>query len=349
MLLPVFALAAACAACSPAPSGAQAPAVVAPPVRTTGLDHALLDAAALPQLNAFIVARDGRVLAERVFDGPGLDAPVNIKSASKSVLAALAGIAVVRGEFAGLDQRIAPLLGDRVPAGVGPRVGQITVEHLLSMRAGLESTSGPSYGRWVSSPDWVGFALSRPFVDRPGGRMIYSTGTSHLLSAALTRATGRSTLQLARDWLGAPLGVTVPSWPADGQGIYFGGNEMRLSPRALLAFGELYRNDGVTSDGRRVLPAGWVRESWTPRARSPWSGGSYGLGWWIGEARGHPIYYAWGYGGQMVYIVPSLRLTAVMTSDADQRSVGGHVQALHALVAEQLVPAAERGGAGAAG
>lgn len=121
---------------------------------------------------------------------------------------------------------------------------------------------------------------------------------------------------------------------------------MRPSPRALLRFGELYRNDGVAGGpnrGRRILPNGWVQASWTPRATSPWSGGSYGLGWWIGQARGHPIYYAWGYGGQMVYVVPSLRLTAVMTSDAGQRSVDGHIQALHALVADRLIPAAERG------
>ena len=353
-LLAPFLLLAACG--SAEPGRAQVAAVrsgEAPRVATTGLDPALLrsaldEAGRLPQLNALIVARDGRTVAERVYDGPGLDAPVNIKSASKSVLAALAGVAIARGELAGLDQRVAPLLGPRVPAAAHRQVAAITVEHLLSMRAGLESTSGPNYGGWVSSRDWVASALGRPFVDRPGGRMIYSTGTSHILSATLARATGRSTLALAREWLGAPLGITVPSWPADPQGVYFGGNEMRLSPRALLRFGELYRNDGVAG-GKRVLPEGWVKDSWTQRATSPWSGGGYGLGWWISEARGHPIYFAWGYGGQMVYVVPSLGLTAVMTSDAGQRSVDGHIQALHALVADRFIPAAERGSGGAAG
>lgn len=342
---------AACGSVTPPAAPTLAQAVEAPRATTTGLDPALLraaldDAGRLPQLNALIVARDGRVLAERVYDGPALDTPVNIKSASKSVIAALAGIAIARGELTGLDQPIAPLLGPRVPAGAEPQVNAITIEHLLSMRAGLQSTSGPNYGAWVSSRDWIADALGRPFVDRPGGRMIYSTGTSHILSATLARATGRTTLQLAREWLGEPLGITIPSWPADPQGTYFGGNEMRLSPRALFRFGELYRNDGVVA-GRRLLPECWVQASWTPRATSPWSGGSYGLGWWIGQARGHPIYYAWGYGGQMVYVVPSLRLTAVMTSDAVQRSVDGHIQALHALLADRLIPAAERGAGGA--
>ena len=60
---------------------------------------------------------------------------------------------------------------------------------------------------------------------------------------------------LAQEWLAEPLGITVPAWPRDPQGIYFGGNDMLMSPRALLRFGELYRNDGVWQ-GRRILPEG---------------------------------------------------------------------------------------------
>ena len=66
-------------------------------------------------------------------------------------------------------------------------------------------------------------------------------GSSHLLSAVLTRASGRSTHALAREWLGEPLGIEIPPWPRDPQGIFFGGNDMLMSPRALLRFGELYR------------------------------------------------------------------------------------------------------------
>ena len=330
-------------ACTPAVPNAEAAA----PVRTRGFDAAMLGAAlteagGLPRLNSLIVARDGAVAAERVFDGPGLDTPVNIKSASKSVLAALTGVAIERGVLAGTEQPVLPLLAGRVPENVDSRLRGLTIDHLLSMRAGLRSTSGPAYGTWAASPDWVRAALAQPMVDAPGGRMIYSTGTSHLLSAALSRAAGRSNWELARDWLGQPLGITVPPWPRDPQGTYFGGNDMLLSPRALFRFGELYRNDGMVN-GRRLLPTGWVRQSWTPRGTSPWTGAGYGYGWWIGEARGHPLYFAWGYGGQMVYVVPSLGLTVVMTSDAASRGVDGHVQALHAILSDRLVPAAERG------
>lgn len=347
-LLRQIALAAALgllAACQPVQDAAQS--VLAPPgANTRGLDPALLQATlrraeALPRLNSLIVARDGEVVAERVYDGPGLDQPVNIKSASKSVLAALVGVAVGRGDLR-LEQPVASLLVGRIPDDADPRVNRITVEHLLTMRAGLQSTSGQNYGAWAASGDWVRYALGRPFEDEPGGRMIYSTGTSHILSTVLTEAADRSTLELARDWLGEPLDVEVPFWPRDPQGVYTGGNNMRLSPRAMLAFGELYRNDGVVG-GRRVLPEGWVQASWTPHGVSRFSGSGYGYGWWIGQIGRHPVRYAWGYGGQMIFVLPSLRMTAVMTSDPDARSTDGHLQALRALVSDGLVPAAERG------
>ena len=86
-----------------------------------------------------------------------------------------------------------------------------------------------------------------------------------------------------------------------------------------------------------------MRESWTPRAVSPWSGQSYGYGWFIAEMRGHPVRYGWGYGGQMVYVVPDLRLTVVMTSDPGGARDGDHIAALNALLAEGIIPAAERG------
>ncbi|MDZ4053886.1 MAG: serine hydrolase, partial [Phenylobacterium sp.] len=217
-------------ACSPAPAAEQAQAA-APAVQTEGLDPAAMatvveQARALPNLHALIVARDGEVLAEHRLRGPGLDQPVNIKSASKTVLSALVGIAIDRGVLAGTDQKVAPLLVGDLPAGGDPRLQEIEVGHLLSMQAGLGRTSGQYYGAWVTSPNWVRHALARPFDDDPGGRMIYSTGTSHLMSAALTQAAGASTHALARAWLAEPLGVTLPPWLRDPQGIYFGGNDM---------------------------------------------------------------------------------------------------------------------------
>lgn len=305
------------------------------------LAHGLALADATPHLRALIVARGGVPIAERVWRGASLERPTNIKSAAKTIVATLAGIAVARGVFS-LDDRIAPLLGGLVPPEADPRVAQITIRHLAGMRAGLESTSGANYGRWVSSRSWLGFALSRPFVDEPGGRMVYSTGSSHILGAVLTRATGRSLQELAQAWLGTPLGFTVPEWARDPQGFHFGGNDMALTPRALLAFGECCRNGGRQGGhqgGRQVIPEAFLAEARQPGVRSTFSGQLYGLGWWIGEAGGEPMTFAWGYGGQMIYLLPRLGLTVVMTSDADVPRAPGQVFTRHALLVDGILPA----------
>jgi CubicO group peptidase (beta-lactamase class C family) len=315
-------------------------ALPAPALAQSGgaLEAAAAQAGALPTLRTLIVARDGTPLLERVFRGPGLDRPANIKSASKTVLATLAGIALARGVLRDLDQPIGPILDRGIPREADPRVRGITIRNLLSMRAGLERTSGSNYGAWVSSRDWLRFALTRPMEDEPGGRMIYSTGTSHILGAALARASGRSLHALSRDWLGAPLGIAVPDWTRAPEGLHFGGNEMSLSPRALLAFAECWRNGGRHA-GRQVVPPDFLRAAWTPQARSSWSGQLYGLGWWIGQARGQPVYFAWGYGGQMAYVIPGLALSVVITSDPDVPRANGQVHTLHALLVEAILPA----------
>jgi len=315
---------------------AQAGEVSLPPLGQAGLERLDAQAARLERLHALVVAEDGEIRFERTYGGHGVDQPANVKSLSKTVLAALVGAAIQAGIIDSPDRPVAELLGSRVPAGADPRVREITVGHLLSLQAGLERTSGANYGAWVASPDWVRDALSRPFVDEPGGRMLYSTGSSHLLSAALTRAGGESTLAMARRLLGEPLGIVIPAWPRDPQGVYFGGNDMRLSPRALVRIGELYRLDGVI-DGARVLPEGWVEASWQPRGSSPWTGDGYGYGWFVTELADERVYYGRGFGGQALYVIPARGLTVAITANPMPPSPGGQFQQqLHALIEGML-------------
>lgn len=290
-------------------------------------------ASEVSRLHAIVVAEQGEIVLEHRLAGPASDRPVNIKSLSKTVLAALVGAAIEEKVIEGVDQPIVELLGSRVPDDADPRIDQITVEHLLTLQAGLERTSGHNYGAWVASSDWVADALSRPFVARPGDEMLYSTGSSHLLSAALTEASGESTLALARRLLGDPLGITIPPWPQDPQGIYFGGNDMVLSPLALIRLGELYRLDGVI-DGVRVLPKAWVEASWQPHGTSRWTGDSYGYGWFITTLAGERVYYGRGFGGQGLYVIPARELTVAITADPTPSPDGARFnqERLHALI-----------------
>lgn len=304
-----------------------------------GWQQVASQAAALDQLHSLVVAQAGQTLLAEHLRGPGLERIANVKSVSKTVMAALVGVALYRGLLQRVDQPIVPLLGDWVPDEADPQVADITLDHLLTMRAGLERTSGANYGRWVNSPNWVRFILSQPFVDRPGGRFLYSTGSFHLLSAILTRVSGRSTLALAQEWLGEPLGIQIPAWTRDPQGIYMGGNNMGFTPRGLLRFGELYQRQGRWND-QQVFAPDWAATSWQPRTRSPWSGDDYGYGWFLTQLGGQSVRYGRGYGGQMLYVVPDLDLTVVIISDPNRPArSGGYVADLHRLLGEAVIPA----------
>ena len=187
----------------------------------------------------------------------------------------------------------------------------------------------------------------------PGEEMEYSTGNTHLLSAILTKATGKSTWQFANEVLAKPLGFTLARWPRDPQGIYFGGNDMLMTPRQMLAFGELYLNEGRLN-GQQVVSGRWVKQSCEGRPRNrrpgnpafnrngsvdPMRDRRYGYGWWVHEIDGYETCFAWGYGGQYIFVLPELDLVLVTTSSPD---VGdgrrGHRRALFDIL-ERLVVA----------
>jgi CubicO group peptidase (beta-lactamase class C family) len=281
---------------------------------SVSFDEAVKAATELPRIHSLLVSWRGRLVLERYFNGRRATTPANIKSASKSIISALVGIAIDRGYLQGVNQPIGGVLPEQFASREDSR-RQITIEDLLTMRSGLESTSNRNYGAWVQSRNWVRHVLTRPLLDAPGTRMRYSTGNTHVLSAVLTKATGKSTWQFAQETLAKPLGISLAQWQRDPQGIYFGGNEMVMTPRQMLAFGELYLNRG-RARGAQVVPEKWIETSFIPRDRSDFSEQLYGYGWWIRQIAGHQGYYAWGYGGQFIVLVPELELVVVSTSSA---------------------------------
>ncbi len=308
--------------------------------QSTRFSAALDRARGLDQLHCLVIARQGEIAVAEAIRGPAPDRPVNVKSVSKTVVAALTGIAIDRGVLAGTTATLGDVAPGLIPSGADPRTQDITIADLLTLQAGLERTSGPNYGGWVSSRNWVADALSRPMIAEPGARMLYSTGTTHVLGAVLSEASGQSLLTLAREGLGQPLGIDIPAWTRDPQGRYLGGNEMTLSPLALIRLGETFRQGGQWQGGR-VVSETYVRESFTPRTRSPFSRHDYGYGWFLTEARGHPVAYARGYGGQMIYVLPSLELTVAITSDPTRPARSqGYAGDLFRLLEEVIVPGA---------
>lgn len=336
------------------PSGPVADATAAPeaaertllpadgPLDLVRLDSMLAEAERIRPLSSLVVWHRGEMVVERYYRGMRADQATNIKSASKTLLSPLVGIALRDSLIESVDvplRQIVPDLYARLDASSAddPRKDAIRLRDLMDMSSGLETTSFRNYGAWAASPDWGWDQLRRPMECEPGRCYQYSTGVTHLLGIALAEAAGRDLRSWAGEVLFQPLDITVPAWDRSPRGYYLGGNNMALRPRDLLKIGVLYLNDGVW-DGRRLLPAGWVEASWQPRFRSPWNGMGYGSLWWASDWGGERVFSAWGYGGQFLVVVPRLELAVVATSSLN-RGERGHNRRMRRFFDSHVIPA----------
>lgn len=254
---------------------------------------------------SMLVVRKNALVFERYFHGMNKLSSNNIHSASKSVLGAAIGIAIARGQIQSIDQPISDFL---------PQAERdITIRHLLTMSSGIEWKEDSTEYKIEKKPNWVNAILALPYPDRPGTKWLYSTGLTHLLSAIITKATGQSLASYVRENIFRKIGIMDEHWGADPQGISSGGYNLYLTPREMAKFGRLYLNGGAWG-GQQVVPAEWVQDSFR-RHISPRAGSEYGLLFWQRNIDGHDVKFAWGYGGQLIYVVPSLEMVVVFTTN----------------------------------
>lgn len=264
-----------------------------------------------PQMRSLQVKRGNEIVFAEAREPGGLERFANIKSVSKTIVALLLGTAFDRGEIASIDATIGEIAPRLLPANATPGAAEITVQQLVTLRAGLERTSGANYGAWVNSRNWVADALTRPMVAPPGGRMLYSTGSTHILGAVLSEVTGKSLLELARERLGRPLGIEIPPWTQDPQGRFMGGNNMALRPSAMLKIAMMIR-DGGQFEGKQVVSGNWILASTQPYTQSIWSGLGYGYGLFLSRSG---LALGRGYGGQIIAAHAERDLAIAITSD----------------------------------
>ena len=211
-------------------------------------------------MDSLLVVRHGHIVAEAYYAPFPAGMKHRINSSTKSVISSLIAIALKEGLLKSVDQPVLDFFPDRQFANVDERKKALTLRHLLDMTSGLqwdEPLSGypKDFLDMERSPDWVRFVLDRPMVRDPGASFEYNSGNTHILSAILSKVTGRSALDYARERLFGPLGITDVFWRGDPQGNSAGGAGLYLQPRDMARLGQLWLHDGVW-EGQRLLPAG---------------------------------------------------------------------------------------------
>ena len=283
----------------------------------------------------------GSWFAREVAFGP--DVLHDLRSISKSVVSLLVGQAVGRGQI-DIESAVLDHFPEHADLKSGPQ-SAIRVSHLLHMSSGLAwAEDSSTYGKAANDETRLYFdgsparyILNRPLAHEPGTVWNYNGGCTWLLAEILQRRTGRQLLDLVREDLFGPLGITQWEWRtgAHGQPLAYAG--ARITPRALLRLGQLVM-DGGRWDGRQLLPADWAAALLKPAIRIGNGPLMYGHQWWAGRVdpagRNLPWTGGFGNGGQRLFVVPDLGLVVVMNAGQyNSQAVGGQEMRLFQRIA----------------
>ncbi|HEX8698900.1 MAG TPA: serine hydrolase [Myxococcaceae bacterium] len=273
-----------------------------------------------PAPDSLLIARNGKLVYERYWNGFSRDKSHDLRSATKSLTSMLTGIALEQKLLPGVDTPVLPLLREYAPLkNEDARKERLTLRHLLQMRTGLacndwQENSPGKEERMYDSRDWVKFILDLPMTEEPGQTSAYCTGGVVVLGAAVENAAGEPFPEFARRHLFEPLGITQLKWQhADGGRTDTGGH-LHLRPRDFAKLGQVMLEGGRWR-GQQLVPEAWVKESTT--GSHPLGDSKYGYLWWVNTfgISGTPVdtFFARGNGGQYLFVFPSLNLVAVFT------------------------------------
>lgn len=298
-------------------------------------------------VNSVFIVKDGKLVLERYY--PGLDIKIDDDvsfssrkydrdtlhfqaSASKSITSILFGLAVDQGLIMTLDEGVFDSFPQYASLATDGKEA-ITLRHLLSMTAGLAWDEGSySYddqrndlNQMLFSSDPARYLLEKPLVSAPGEEFLYNSGITNLLGFVVQQKTGEPLVEFAGENLFQPLGITEYEWqgyPMDPESAV-ASSLLFLKPRDMARIGQLFLQEGVWN-GQQIISADWVRESTsevvalskqlTPTFRET----GYGYQWWRGQfSNGETdVFFAAGWGGQFIFIVPQFNMVVVLTGSA---------------------------------
>jgi CubicO group peptidase (beta-lactamase class C family) len=312
--------------------------------------HTRIQQGEIPNVHSVLVSVNGQTIAEWYFSGPderrgtplgtitfGPDTLHDIRSASKSIVSLLFGIAVSQGAIANLEAPVLDYFPEFKDLQTADR-RKIRLKDLLSMTSGLHwdeytypyTDPRNSETAMDLAADRFHHILSQPIDAPPRTRWMYSGGDVALIAEVIARATKTPIETFARDNLFAPLGITSFEWIKDDKGIPFAASGLRLRPRDMLKIGQLMLDRG-RFNGRQVVPSSWIDAATTASAtvdKDAECPTKYGYFWWLWPDCSPNFYGAIGNGGQRIWLVPSKHLVIVTTAglyNNDKQALVTHI------------------------
>ena len=277
------------------------------------------------EIHSVLIVKDGYIVAEQYYS-KYFDEETwhKIHSCTKSFTSALIGIAIKEGYIQGTDEKMLDFFQDYQIENLTPQKQSITLEHMLTMSAGLDwdeldylySDPQNTYYQWRRSDDMIKFVLDRPMEFTPGQVQDYNSGLSELLAVIVQKVTGMRADSFALEKLFTPLGIKDYYWPTNKNGYARGGGGMRLVPRDMAKLGYLHIRNGKW-ENLQILSEDWISTSGNKHIISQHIPGFwYGYQFWVAEDG--LMYTALGYVGQWIMIVPDHDLVVLFNNHFDE-------------------------------
>ena len=287
-------------------------------------------------LHGFVLLKNGKLVAEgswAPFDT--LNRTHYLSSHSKCFTSTAAGFLVDDGKL-DLDECVADILPDLVPADASENLRRVRVRDLMTMTMGSASTAGWSKEK---APDWLRHKLALPVERKPGQHFLYDSDATHLLGVIVSRRSGKPLMDFLKERLFRPLGIEKAWTTYDPTGNACAGWGINMTTREISLMGQLHLDRGVWN-GRRILSEDWVslattKQTWsgkTPTEFQPENDWLYGFGfsWWRCQ---HGCYRADGSCGQYTIVFPEHRAVLSLNSDVT------NMQHVLDVVWEKFLPA----------
>ncbi|MCW3160181.1 serine hydrolase domain-containing protein [Chryseobacterium oryctis] len=308
----------------------------------------------IPSIGSFIVSKNNKIIYEQYFNGANNETIFNVKSVTKSITSVLAGIARDKGILPDINTSVLKILPEYdIPRTQFKNISNIegkilhdsirktvTLRHLMTMQGGFDYIENSQLSTAMGfSSDPVRFMLDLPFEEYPGDKFNYSSGETHVFGVALSRLVKSRLKDFADKNLFNPLSIKIERWDTDALNRNLAGSELFMKANDMLKFGTLILNNGKFGN-RQIVSQKWIEESTSEQVKlDNWdvlpNANGYGYYWWRRKTNGHQAFVAVGYGGQIICIIPDLKMVIVSTCFLGEKNRGRkELKKLHSFIDE---------------
>lgn len=276
------------------------------------------------KINTVIINHNGKNIFEYYKNMKQKEKLHKLNSCTKSVMSILIGIAIDRQYLDTIHTPVHHFFPEVFQNQTDTRKNDITIYHLLTMTEGLNF---PEFGEWncfapmIYHPNIVKFVINRPMEHPVGKHMNYNSGCSHILSSILQLVTKTKTEDFANEYLFKPIGIKEYTWYLDKMKINKGADGLVLKAEDMMKIGQLMLQNG-TINGKSIISADWIKETTKPNLMTYDFIGHYGMHWWVNKiderkdfSDDNTYYFALGFGGQYIIVLPVKNMVITITSD----------------------------------